>query len=168
MKIILVSIIFGLPTTVLANVEADALFLACLKLAGPYNYDCDGRVLVSPGYMASPCNCYSSAFLASYVDCINSAKNGNKERALKSLVTNCAESNTRHDLSTNYLKKTYLNETNNFIESTSYNNKTVTSNPLRFPQAQIDLYFRSYRSKTYSTYSSQLYGYVQYFYFIFF
>ena len=89
MKIILFPFIFCL-STVLANVETDALFFACLKLVGPYKYACDGPALVSYGYIASPFNCYPSAFLAGYVDCVNRTENGNKNGALNSLVTSCA------------------------------------------------------------------------------
>lgn len=162
MKIIFIPFLFW-TSTVLADAGDDTLFLACLNLVGPYNYACDGRDILSDENTASPCDCYSPAFLATYVDCVNNVQKGNQKRALESLIINCADSNTRNDLTSEYLKEIYLNETNNFINFTTYDNQTETFNPLRFSIDDINLYYRSYSSDAYSLYSSQLYGYVKIF-----
>lgn len=100
--------------------SGDALFRGCSVWVSKFTFNCPKEFDTEKGKRVSSCNCQNPEFLATYVDCINRAQNGDAKRAIESMVSACSSEDIRPGFNRSQLLDIAQNQTQYFVDVNTF------------------------------------------------
>lgn len=152
--------IFSLASGVIASAGtrgSDALYRACDQTYTKFTFECPKK------YKKTACSCHSPEYLASWMYCVSvsGTPQSERERAYHTLMSVCAKTGKRDDLTVDDLNAYFTNATEGdyFINVKDVVNKTATVySPLKAKKETILISIHSFRAHFYDKYVGKLYG----------